>query len=218
MNPEMFKKYFIGDDCVCWSFGDKIDLATNRKVLFLYKKLKNSPLSKDLLLYDVVPSYKALAVYFDSGAAHPGRIIDKIQAFIIASMKLYKDDYTADSKAVVLPVVYDGEDLERIARLHNLTVPEVIKKHSAPEYQVAMVGFRPNFPYLIGLDSNLVTPRLDTPRISVPAGSIGIGGEQTGIYPEKSPGGWNLIGRTNPELLENIRPGDTVTMKLVREL
>jgi KipI family sensor histidine kinase inhibitor len=78
-----------------------------------------------------------------------------------------------------------------------------------------MIGFRPHFPYLLGLDRSLTTPRLDSPRLKVPAGAVGIGGEQTGIYPETSPGGWNILGMTQPELLYPIEPGDTVVFKRV---
>jgi KipI family sensor histidine kinase inhibitor len=218
MSPESFERYFIGDDCVCWSFGNKIDAEINKKVLYLYKKLKNSPLNCELNLRDIVPSYKAMAVYFDPGTANTGKLIENIEAFIIANNELYIKDEMFTRKRIVLPVVYDGEDLGRVASLHNLSMDEVIQKHTAPEYQVALVGFKPHFPYLIGLDKDLATPRLDNPRKTVPAGSVGIGGAQTGVYPVECPGGWNLIGRTNPELLKEIEPGDIIIMKAVKEL
>jgi inhibitor of KinA len=100
------------------------------------------------------------------------------------------------------PVVYDGPDLERVAQAHNLTVAEVRALHSAPVYKVYMLGFSPGFPYLGDLDSRLHTPRLATPRKRVPAGSVAIGGEHTGIYPVEGPGGWNLIGRVTVPLLD----------------
>ena len=218
MSSELFERYFIGDDCVCWSFGDRIDIEVNKKVLYLYRKLSNSFQFIDLSLYDVVPSYKALAVFFEPGATNVPEMIDKIESFIGDCISSYRTDSEDDIKKVVIPVVYDGEDLSRVAELHNITVKEVIKKHTAPVYQVAMVGFRPYFPYLIGLDEELATPRLDNPRTSIPAGAVGIGGAQTGIYPEESPGGWNLIGRTNPELLKQIKPGDIMLMREVKDL
>ncbi len=95
----------------------------------------------------------------------------------------------------------------------GMSVREVIDLHRQTEFMVAMVGFKPHFPYLIGLDERLVTPRLASPRTKIPAGSVAIGGAQTGIYPVESPGGWNLIGTTDPELLQEIRPGDTVVFK-----
>jgi len=113
----------------------------------------------------------------------------------------------------VLPVAYTGEDLPRVAGRAGITVEEVIRRHTAPEYLVAMIGFRPHFPYLLGLDRSLVMPRLDSPRAAVPAGAVAIGGEQTGIYPETSPGGWNILGMTSPELLYSIEPGDSVVFR-----
>ncbi len=109
-----------------------------------------------------------------------------------------------------LPVVYDGQDLSRVADHAGMSPTEVISLHLNGTYTVAMIGFRPHFPYLIGMDERLATPRLATPRTRVPAGSVGIAGSQTGVYPEASPGGWNIIGRTDPALLRPIRPGDLV--------
>jgi KipI family sensor histidine kinase inhibitor len=90
----------------------------------------------------------------------------------------------------------DGPDLPFVAAYHGLTPAQVIEKHAEPIYQVGMMGFMPGFAYLLGLDPALATPRLDTPRTHIPAGSVGIAGQQTGVYPLASPGGWRLIGRT----------------------
>ncbi len=212
------KRYFIGDDCICWSFGDVIDAGINSRVLSLYGLLKGSLLASELLLRDVVPSYTDLAVYFDPAESHVDVMIRRIEDLIASNVEASGMRLDGAGKKVVLPVVYDGEDLQRIADIHNLTVEEVIRKHTAVEYRVAMVGFRPYFPYLIGLDKDLVTARLDNPRTAVPAGSVGIGGAQTGVYPEQSPGGWNLLGRTDPELLKQVKPGDLLTMKEVSHL
>jgi len=214
----LFDSYFVGDDCVCWSFGNKIAIETNKKVLYLYRRLKDSTLFTNLPLYDVVPSYKALAVFFNPTAIDVQDMIGEIEAFLNDCISFYTNEYEVDSEEVIIPVVYDGEDLNRVAKLHNLSVEEVIRKHVTPVYQVAMVGFRPHFPYLIGMDEGLATPRLDNPRTYIPAGTVGIGGSQTGIYPEESPGGWNLIGRMNPGLLEQLKPGDTVIFREVEDL
>ncbi len=101
-----------------------------------------------------------------------------------------------------------------MADLNGLDVATVIDLHAAAEYTVAMVGFQPHFPYLIGLDDRIATPRLDSPRTRVPAGTVAIGGAQTGIYPRQSPGGWNMIGTTDPSRLIPINPGDTVIFKI----
>jgi len=218
MNSELFEKYFIGDDCICWSLGNSIDIDVNKKVLYLYRRLRNSSLFANLSLYDVVPSYKALAVYYNPSMENVPEAVEKIEAFLEDYLNSYTPASESDINKIEIPVVYDGEDLDLVADLHDITVGEVIKKHTAPEYQVAMVGFKPHFPYLIGLDGELVTPRLDSPRTSIPAGAVGIGGAQTGIYPEESPGGWNLIGRTDPELLKRIKPGDILLMREVKSL
>jgi inhibitor of KinA len=109
-----------------------------------------------------------------------------------------------------IPVVYDGLDLERACSITGLTFAELVKVHTTANYIVAMIGFLPNFPYLLGLDQRLHIPRLDSPRVSVPAGSVAIGGAQTGVYPSSSPGGWNIIGTCNPDSLLDLSPGDRV--------
>lgn len=115
-----------------------------------------------------------------------------------------------------IPVRYDGLDLTRVATHTQMTVAEVIKRHCAPEYRVDLIGFAPGFPYLGGLDRQLATPRLNKPRVHVAAGSVAIGGTNTGIYPVSGPGGWNLIGHTETVLFDPasarclLAPGDRV--------
>jgi len=104
-------------------------------------------------------------------------------------------------------VVYDGPDLERVAKAHSLSVEEVCQLHSGTVYKVYCLGFSPGFPYLGDLDRRLHTPRLTTPRTRVAAGSVAIGGEHTGIYPVESPGGWNVIGHTTTRLFDPERRG-----------
>lgn len=125
-----------------------------------------------------------------------------------------------DGRTIDIPVRYGGTagpDLEEVARHCNMTCDEVIARHSAGVYRVYCLGFQPGFAYLGGLAPALNTPRRVTPRISIPAGSVGIGGSQTGIYPVASPGGWHLIGATSVQLFDATRsppsllmPGDTV--------
>lgn len=128
--------------------------------------------------------------------------------------------YVRDRSPVEIAVRYggeDGPDLPGVARAHRLQEREVVRLHAEPVYAVAFVGFSPGFPYLLGLADALATPRLRTPRTKVPAGSVGIGGPYTGIYPRSTPGGWLLIGRTDAELFDPTRdrpallaPGDRV--------
>ena len=123
-------------------------------------------------------------------------------------------------RVVEVPVVYGGEfgpDLDFVSLHTRLPVEEVIRLHSGGEYPVYMIGFTPGFPYLGGMDGRLASPRLETPRTRIPMGSVGIAGEQTGIYPQESPGGWRIIGRTPLRLFDLQReppcllsPGDVV--------
>ncbi|MGC4245060.1 MAG: 5-oxoprolinase subunit PxpB, partial [Herbaspirillum sp.] len=132
----------------------------------------------------------------------------------------------SEGRTVEIPVVYGGSagpDLDNVARHTGLSTSEVIERHSQAEYVVYFLGFLPGFAYMGGLDASLATPRHTTPRVSIPAGSVGIGGEQTGIYPMASPGGWQLIGRTGLQLFDPsqqpptlLRPGDRVRFTVER--
>lgn len=207
--------YFLGDACLCWELGVAIDRLTSLRVLYVYRLLQKNGELTPLGVHDLVPSYTVLAVHADPLCDWQAvrRVVDGCIAAIPADEAGLKER----SVRHVLPVSYHGEDLQRVADHAGLAPDEVIRRHTAPEYLVAMIGFRPHFPYLLGLDSSLVTPRLDSPRLAVPAGAVGIGGEQTGIYPETSPGGWNILGMTSPELLYAIEPGDTVVFKRAEE-
>jgi inhibitor of KinA len=116
-------------------------------------------------------------------------------------------------RPVEIPVCYDREfapDLEEVARHAQISTKEVVDLHTGAEYRVACIGFVPGFPFLAGLPKTLATPRRATPRKEIPPGSVGIGGAQTGIYPLRSPGGWNLIGRTPLKLFEPAKDPPTV--------
>jgi KipI family sensor histidine kinase inhibitor len=117
-------------------------------------------------------------------------------------------EHVVDADVVEIPVCYGGEfgpDLDAVAAHASISVDEVIDRHLRANYDVAMLGFMPGFPYLRGLDATLHTPRLATPRTRVPAGSVAIGGAQTGIYPRELPGGWRIIGRTPLVLFDPAR-------------
>ncbi|MFA6563494.1 MAG: 5-oxoprolinase subunit PxpB [Verrucomicrobiia bacterium] len=118
-----------------------------------------------------------------------------------------------------ISVIYDGQDLERVARAHNLTTAEVCRLHAEPVYKVYLLGFAPGFPYLGDLDTRLHTPRLATPRARVPAGSVAIGGQHTGIYTVDTPGGWNIIGHTPAKIFDTARrsPDNDEAMFLLKQ-
>lgn len=145
-----------------------------------------------------------------------------LQAFSDGLLALWARTEATGRKGrrVEIPVVYGGEfgeDLAEVAAFHQTTPAEIVRRHTEPVYTVFMMGFQPGFPYLGGLPENLHTPRRAVPRIKVPAGSVGIGGSQTGIYPFASPGGWQLIGHTDTSLFQMasdpptlLAAGDTV--------
>ena len=213
MKPE---KYYIGDSCLCWSMGDEIELDLSLRILSAYRQVKNE--IKDDGVFDFVPSYNALAMHFDPVSCD----VQKIETYIDSVFETINNKKTEElmvsGKRITIPVRYNGEDLPLLSEIHKLSVREIINIHKGVYYTVAMVGFKPHFPYLIGLDERIETPRLKTPRLHVPTGAVAIGGAQTGIYPEASPGGWNIIGMTDPELLKQINPGDTIEFKEVDTL
>ncbi len=214
-------RYFIGDACLCWSFGDQISEEISGQVLSVFRSLNNPQVRASFGIRDLAPSYNALAIYFDPATLSTELFIKQVEKEIDHILKGDKVSGNPSSESIgvhTLPVVYTGEDLERVADLNHLSVADVIRHHQTPEYTVAMIGFQPHFPYLIGLDPQLETPRLDSPRTKVPPGTVAIGGAQTGIYPKESPGGWNIIGTTKPELLQLIEPGDTIIFKEVQTL
>jgi KipI family sensor histidine kinase inhibitor len=154
---------------------------------------------------ELVPGYRTLLV-----VAEPERagVLDELAAGL-PELELPPAGAVA-GEPVEIPVTYDGEDLPEVASLTGLGPGEIVRRHTAPEYTVAFLGFSPGFPYLVGLDPALEVPRRDTPRTSIPAGSVGLAGGQTGIYPTASPGGWQLIGRTEVTLFDPERDPPTL--------
>ena len=213
----------LGDAALLLRVGDCIDAATNRKLHRLAARLRDDRLPGVL---DIVPAYASLAVHFDP-ATEPHRgapIAEHIEQWLRANWQTLIDSPGQDDEApravIEIPVCYGGDfgpDLDDVAAHAGLDAPAVIAHHAAPVYRVAMLGFLPGFPYLLGLDPKLAMSRLDTPRPALPAGAVGIGGGQTGIYPQASPGGWRLLGRTPLRLFDPDReppsllnPGDSL--------
>lgn len=219
----------LGDGALLWNWPERISHETSRQVLAAYRAIHADTELRSEGMRDVVPSYCALALHFDPGCNNAEALRRRADDLIHAAVRNTAVATTVDHgmgppgtepdapsrRTVRLPVVYVGEDLPRVAEYAGLDPQRVIELHVAPWYTVAMIGFRPHFPYLIGMDRRLTTPRLETPRTRVGAGSVGIAGSQTGVYPIDSPGGWNLIGRTDPRLLLPLRPGDSVRFEEV---
>lgn len=173
---------------------------------------------------ECVPAFDSVAICFN-----PLRVTARALMAELAASRKRKTPGNAPASAprdIEIPVCYDaafGPDLAEVAAHSGLDVHRVIQLHAAGKYLVGAIGFMPGFPYLSGLHVRLRTPRRGTPRLQIPAGSVGIGGAQTGIYPLASPGGWNLIGRTPLALFrpdrENdptlLRPGDRVNFRII---
>lgn len=150
---------------------------------------------------DVVLAYRSAAVHADPDLIDLDQLEVRLRAIVPRV-----EDQGAAGRLVRLPVLYDGEDLPEVARRTGLTIEEVIAAHSGHEYDVFAVGFRPGFPYAGYLPSSLSgLARREVPRTRVPAGSVAIAGRQTGVYPEESPGGWHLIGRTPVRIVDVAR-------------
>lgn len=220
----------LAEDALLLRFGDGIDIATNARVHAAAKALRDAGLPG---ITDIAPAYATLLLRFDPLAWDDGTIQEAIVKQLdpgpgsSPGQALRRGDEPVDDPRVIatrntveIPVCYGGEcgpDIGAVAEHAGLSHDEVIARHTAAEYTVAMLGFAPGFPYLLGLDASLHVPRRATPRTRVPAGSVAIGGAQTGIYPRELPGGWQLIGRTPRVLFDPARespcllaPGDRV--------
>lgn len=154
---------------------------------------------------ETVPAYASLTVFYDllilaqNGHKSPFSYVkDRLAQIPFDSLK----SFDKAKKLIEIPVEYSGKDLAEVARHTKLSEKEVIRLHTEPEYRVYMMGFLPGFAYMGGLNQKLATPRKKNPRLKVPAGSVGIAGNQTGIYPLESPGGWQLIGHTDVKLFD----------------
>jgi inhibitor of KinA len=212
---EFFQINFHGDSTLVIEFGKDIDVYTNKLVQFVFSKTEKR-LYKNLFIKDVYPTYKSLVINYDNLAIDYQALKKKIESLVFEIIVNY-DKNVSNDKVLEIPVKYGGEfgpDLKIMSKKLNISEESIINIHSSAIYRIYMIGFMPGFPYLGGLDERISFPRLSTPRIKVPAGSVGIAGKQTGIYPFESPGGWNIIGRTElslfdvdanpPSLLSNI--------------
>jgi inhibitor of KinA len=218
----------LGDRCLVL----EAQAVVSREVTLRMRALADVLLHAGLpAVLDLVPAFCSLTIHYDPVRARDpeGRLApwEYLRDQVERALALAPPTVQDSQRVCEIPVRYGGaygEDLEALAKAHALAPDEVIELHAGAQYFVGMLGFAPGFPYLAGLDARLVTPRRATPRARVPAGSVAIGGEYTGIYPFESPGGWHVIGRTPLHLFSvsaqppcRLEPGDIVRFVAVGE-
>lgn len=205
MNDESIRIFPLGDTALTVEFGNAISPELNRKAIALADHLEKKPFPG---LVETVPAYASTTIFFDllkvrrSFAEYPTAFEAVRQSVrdLIADLAVSPN---IDARLVEIPVAFDRKsdfDLGYIAEEHGLTIDEVIEIFKSKTYRVYMLGFLPGFSYMGEVDERIATPRKQTPRTLVPKGSIGIAGRQTGIYSLASPGGWQIIGRTDVEM------------------
>ncbi|MEI2266884.1 5-oxoprolinase subunit PxpB [Erwinia sp. CGal63] len=202
--------YLSGERAVVLELEPPVSLSSQQRIWGLSARLTGRP-----EVTEVIPGMNNITVVLSDPQQHALDAIEWLQGWWETSEAL-----ELETRDIAIPVVYGGDsglDLAEVARHSGLTPQQVVEAHAAGRYTVYFIGFQPGFPYLAGLDERLHTPRRAEPRLVVPAGSVGIGGSQTGVYPLAAPGGWQLIGRTDIALFTPqqqpptfLRPGDRV--------
>ncbi len=208
-SPPRTRRY--GEQSWLVEFEGPLDLEVNERVQVLAARLGRLGLPG---LEEVVPAAASLAVHVDA------EVFDHAGFEAVLAASLEHGPAVGEARLHEIPVCYEppfAPDLDHVAHASGCTVAEVIDRHVAAEYRVLMLGFLPGFPYLGLVDARIAAPRRATPRLVVPAGSVGIAGRQTGVYPVESPGGWQIVGRTPWRLFDprrdppaRLAPGDRV--------
>ena len=184
---------FSGDSALVIEFGNEISVDINKKIRKMMDDIKKENIDG---IVELVPTYCSLLINYDVLKIDYNTLVEKLKTF------LNNDLETAEGEEVTLveiPTLYNdevGSDLSYVAEYNKLSKEEVIKIHTGTDYLVYMLGFMPGFTYLGGMSEKIATPRLESPRLQIYPGSVGIAGKQTGMYPSMSPGGWRIIGRT----------------------
>ena len=191
----------LGDSCLSIVFAEKIDPAINAQCIAMAGLLSQAGRPG---IRDIVPTYNALTVHFDPLRIDPQDLATELT--VLAGTDFA--DPAPDREPIPIPVEYGGEfgpDLPTVAEFGRCSEAEAVQIHSRKVYRVYMLGFLPGFAYLGTVDARIAIPRLDMPRLRVPAGSVGIAGSQTGVYPCDTPGGWRIIGRTAMKMFDSAR-------------
>ncbi|MBF1205032.1 MAG: 5-oxoprolinase subunit PxpB [Fusobacterium periodonticum] len=184
---------FSGDSALVIEFGNEISVDINKKIRKMMDDIKKESIDG---IVELVPTYCSLLINYDVLKIDYNTLVEKLKTFLNNNLE------TAEGEEVTLieiPTLYNdevGPDLSYVAEHNKLSKEEVIKIHTGTDYLVYMLGFMPGFTYLGGMSEKIATPRLESPRLQIYPGSVGIAGKQTGMYPSMSPGGWRIIGRT----------------------
>jgi len=219
----------LGDGCALIELGNAIDPGVNDRAITLAERISSSPFPGFI---DCAPAYASVSVHFEPTEVFKafGRgplPFEAVRKLMEEMIRQTGNDDQRDGRLVEIPAVFGGEhgpDLDLVAEISGLPPDEVIEIFLEREYRVFMIGFLPGFPYMGSVAPEISTPRRQTPRTRVPGGSIGIAGDQTGIYPVESPGGWQLIGRTGMSMFDPssdppalLRAGDRVRFVMEKE-
>lgn len=212
----------LGDTALTIDFGNSIDDSINHKVLALFHSIKQNRLPG---IIELVPAYSSLTVYYDvlqTKKIYPQykTAFDALSVTLAGKLKEPLSDTIINEELIRIPVCYDPEfalDMEELVKAKNISAEDIIRIHTSKLYTVYMLGFLPGFTYMAKVDDSISIPRKPVPRIKVEAGSVGIAGLQTGVYPLASPGGWQIIGRTplrlfnaGSESFTLLKPGNKV--------
>ena len=216
-----YHMYPCGDHALTIEWGNAIDVTVNKTVMALFALLKDANI---IGIKDIIPAYNTVTVVYDMPFLKKQTNTTTVYEWMSSQVGKCIDDSVIDIEKAVrlvrIPVCYDlslAPDLSFLASEHSINTDEVIKLHTGKNYRVFMIGFMPGFAYMGSVDQKIITARRSNPRTLVPAGSVGIAGEQTGIYPFDSPGGWQLIGQTPIKMFDAqneqpcyLQPGDEV--------
>ena len=187
------KFLFSGDSALVIQFGNEISVEVNKKIRKMMDDIKKENIDG---IVELVPTYCSLLINYDVLKIDYNTLTEKLKKFLSNNEATVEDE---EVTLIEIPTLYNdecGPDLEYVAEYNKLSKEEVIKIHTGTDYLVYMLGFMPGFTYLGGMSEKIATPRLESPRLQIYPGSVGIAGKQTGMYPSMSPGGWRIIGRT----------------------
>ena len=208
-NKLPYSIFSLGDAAITIDFGNMIDQTINHQVISRFHELRENPFWG---IIDIVPAYSSITIHYDIAkirqlSSGTETAFEKVKQLLEEKMKQSVPERTIEKRLIRIPVCYETEyapDLQQFISIKNISKEELITLHTQKIYNVFMIGFLPGFAYMGEVDERIAMPRKQQPNI-VAAGSIGIAGKQTGIYPLISPGGWNIIGRTPLKLFDTNR-------------